>query len=273
MGNLPHSRVTSSPPFTSCGVDFAGPFFTRASKVRGVAKTKSYIAIFVCFSTKAVHMELVSDLTKEAFLAAFKRFISRRGKPANIYSDNGTNLVGAKNVLEKELKKATKDATENASRYAAEEGIQWHLIPPAASHFGGLWEAAVKSAKKHLKIVLRDTTLSYEEFTTVLTRVEAALNSRPISPLSNDPNNLSALSPRHFLIGRQILAPPEDEVEEEEPLRRWKKVTRLNQSLWKRWSRDYLQHLQQRYKWQRLKEPVEIGDLVLITDGNIPPQR
>ncbi|XP_055714734.1 uncharacterized protein LOC129808851 [Phlebotomus papatasi] len=273
MGDLPQNRVTPSSPFASCGIDFAGPFYTKASKGRGITKNKGYIAVFVCFSTKAVHLELVSDLSTETFIAALKRFIGRRGKPANIYSDNGTNLVGAKNTLDSELRNATETASKSAAKYATDEGIQWHMIPPAAPHFGGLWEVAVKSTKKHLKALMSDISLTFEEFTTVLTRVEAVLNSRPIAPLSNDPNDLATLSPGHFLIGRQMLAPPEELVQEENPLKKWRTVTRLQQELWKRWSRDYLQQLQQRHKWKQQKEPIKVGELVVMIDENSPPQQ
>lgn len=100
MGDLPVSRVTPAKPFDSTGVDFCGPIYIKEGKRRGVKKTKAYVAVFVCMAVKAVHLEVVSDMTTDAFLNALKRFISRRGRPANVYSDNGTNFTGANRELE-----------------------------------------------------------------------------------------------------------------------------------------------------------------------------
>ena len=88
MGELPKSRMTISRPFTTTGVDFAGPLTLKASKGRCNKTTKAWVALFICFSTRAIHLELVSELSVEAFIAALKRFVSRRGKPTDIYSDN-----------------------------------------------------------------------------------------------------------------------------------------------------------------------------------------
>jgi hypothetical protein len=95
MGDLPKERLQPSRPFSTSGVDYAGPYLIKSSKLRNAKKVKSYIALFVCFSTKAVHLELVGDLTTESFLAAFKRFTSRRGHVSEIFSDNGTNFIRA----------------------------------------------------------------------------------------------------------------------------------------------------------------------------------
>ncbi|XP_024876435.1 uncharacterized protein LOC112457528 [Temnothorax curvispinosus] len=151
MGSLPASRVTVSRPFSRTGIDYAGPVTLREGKRRNARNHKAYIAIFVCFATKAVHIELVSDLTLDAFLAAFKRFISRRGKPSHMYSDNKTTFVGAQKQLKElydfYLKQTNMSQIE---QFCSEQKISWNFIPPNAPHFGGLWEAAVKSAKFHM---------------------------------------------------------------------------------------------------------------------------
>ncbi|GAB0098916.1 uncharacterized protein DMENIID0001_147230 [Sergentomyia squamirostris] len=212
-------------------------------------------------------------ISTEAFMGAFNRFISRRGKPVSIYSDNGTNLVGAKNLLDKETIRAIRQAMHESLNHIVELGIHWKLNPPSAPHFGGLWEAAVKSTKKHLKAVLGEASLTFEEFSTILARVEAALNSRPLAPISDDPSDFEALSPGHFLIGRPLLAPPEEEESDAKPVKSWKKVAQMHQELWRRWSRDYLQQLQHRNKWKREREPIRLGQLVLIMDDNLKPQQ
>ena len=147
MGNLPKARVTPKRAFYTCGVDYAGPFQIRII-LRSKTTLKAYICVFVCFVTKAVHIELARDLSTDAFLNCLRRFVSRRGKCQHIYSDNGTNFVGARNRLN-ELSRLlqNRDFQRNVTDFLAKDQISWHLIPPYAPHFGGLWESAVKSAK------------------------------------------------------------------------------------------------------------------------------
>ena len=167
MGQLPAARATPSPPFHTTGVDYAGPFSLKLGRVRKPVIVKAYLAIFICFSTKAVHLEVVSDLTTNAFVSSLKRFVSRRGLPHSIQSDNGTNFVGARNELAdlyRFLEAA--DTLDSIHSYLLSNKISWQHIPERAPHFGGLWEAAVKSAKHHLRRVIGQQTLTFEEFTT-----------------------------------------------------------------------------------------------------------
>ncbi|GAB0093955.1 hypothetical protein DMENIID0001_091490 [Sergentomyia squamirostris] len=273
MGNLPTERITPAPPFSRCGVDYAGPILTRRNKGRGNMNEKSYIAVFICLVTKAVHLEAVTDLSTDAFLAALKRFIARRGKPALIMSDNGTNFVGAQRVLDKETARAAKLAAEKASKVLLEDGIEWKFIPPGAPHFGGIWEAAVKSIKFHIVRTIGLTKLTYEELATLLSQIEACLNSRPLTPLSNDPRDVDALTPGHFLIGRALTGPPETDASELSPTNRWKLITKLHQQIWTKWAREYLTTLQQRTKWKDSKDSPSVGQLVLLKEDNMAPLR
>lgn len=168
MGNLPPNRISPARPFINSGVDFCGPLWVHY-KVRGKKPQKAYIAVFCCFATKAVHLELVSDLTTDAFVGSLKRFISRRGHCQNLYCDNATNFVGAKNQLQ-ELSQAIYDSnsSEIINRECTTRGITFHFIPPRAPHFGGLWEAAVKSAKHLLIRSVSTASLTYEELETVV---------------------------------------------------------------------------------------------------------
>ena len=172
---------------------------------------KSYLAVFVCFSTKAIHLEVVSDLTTEAFLACLRRFISKKGCPSTIQSDNGSNFKGAKNDLQELYRFLKKTATDSSvAHYLSSQLIQWTMIPEKSPHFGGLWEAAVKSAKFHLKRIVGLQHLTFEEFTTITCQVEACLNSRPLLAItSHDTDGVSTLTSGHFLIGRPLTAYPE----------------------------------------------------------------
>lgn len=232
------------------------------------------MCLFVCLATKAVHLELVSDLTTEAFIAALQRFSARRGRATDIFTDNASNFIGADREL-KELHALAKSREHNGrlSHHLAEEGTCWHFIPPRAPHFGGLWEAGVKSVKRHLCRTIGLTTLTFEELYTLLTQVEACLNSRPITPMSSDPNDMAALTPGHFLIGEAITSIPEPDYTplKMNTLSRWQLIQRLHQQFWKRWQSEYLSQLQQRPKWQTKQQDLAIGDLVLIKEDNTPP--
>ncbi|XP_071642645.1 uncharacterized protein [Temnothorax longispinosus] len=210
MGNLPAHRVTPSRPFENTGVYFCGPIYVREGRGRGRKNIKAYVAVFVCMTTKAVHLEVVSDLTTEAFLNAFKRFIGRRGRPSDVFSDNGTNFVGANRELE-ELQDLLNREEEQKKLidYTATEKIKWHFIPSRAPHFGGLWETTVKSFKNHFYKVASDAAMTFEEASTLVIQIEAILNSRPIAAFSSDPNDLSYLTAGHFIIGSSLISYPE----------------------------------------------------------------
>lgn len=275
MGSLPVGRVTVSKPFSHCGVDYAGPVILREGKLRNVRNQKAYIVIFVCFATKAIHIELVSDLTSDTFIGAFKRFISRRGKPAYMYSDNGTTFVGAQKQL-KELYDFynTQQVQSEIERFFCDQAISWNFDPPNAPHFGGLWEAAVKSAKYHMARIIGKAHLTFEEMQTVLGEIEATLNSRPITALSADPNDLVHLTPGHFLVGGALNSFPCNDISDvsENRLTRWQRVEQIRQHFWRRWSNEYLHSLQERPKWKANKgTQLSPNQLVLIKQQNLPP--
>ena len=178
MAPLPAVRLQPARPFTSTGVDYAGPYNIRVSKGQGQNSYKGYVAIFVCMVTRAVHIEVVSDYTSDAFISAFRRFISRRGLCKRVYCDHGTTFQGACNEVHKLFRQSTpflKEVQESLKKLE----IEWTFIPPKGPHFGGLWESKVKSFKHHLKRVVADSTLTFEEFSTLITQIEACINSRP----------------------------------------------------------------------------------------------
>jgi hypothetical protein len=190
------------------GIDYAGPITLRMGLQRSKATSKGYIAVFICFATKAIHLEVVTSLTTEAFLAALRRFVARRESPKTIRSGNGTNFQGAANEHQfyQLLHSSSKMAT--IQKFLTSEGCDWKFIPPHGLHFGGLWEAAVKSMKFHLRRTLASHLATYEELYTLLTEIEACLNSRPLCSLSSDPHGSTYLSPGHFLICQPLTQLP-----------------------------------------------------------------
>ncbi|GFW37752.1 integrase catalytic domain-containing protein [Trichonephila clavipes] len=197
MGDLPKERITPEKVFNSTGIDLCGPFFIKNKYQRKGPEIKVYVCIFICLVTKAIHLEIISDLTSQALIAALKRFISRRG----------------------------------------------------------------------------NSKFSYEELLTLITQIEAILNSRPLTPLSSDVDDLEVLTPAHFLIGRPITAIVEPSLLqcESNRLNVWQRITKSVQTIWKRWSLSYLNSLQQRKKWIVNKENLKLGDMVLIREENLPP--
>lgn len=275
MGQLPATRVTPSRPFLNTGVDYAGPISIKASRLRNATSTKGYIAVFVCLATKALHLELASDLSTNAFLAAYKRFTARRGKCAHMFSDNGTNFVGADRELSSLLQSAITDNNSVIARHFASDGTDWSFIPPASPHLGGLWEAGVKSVKNHLRKILGNARLTFEEFSTVLAQIEACLNSRPLCPMTDDPADCDALTPGHFLIGEALTTVPHPNLTDinMNRLDRWQLVQRLYQHFWRQWSDEYLRKLQSRPKWTGTKPNISVGQLVLVTHENTAPAK
>lgn len=276
MGNLPSKRLERPlRPFINCGLDFAGPITIKNSFLNNRKNIKGYIALFICFATKAIHLELVTNLSSEAFLSALKRFISRRGNITNIYSDNATNFVGADREMRDLFVKFKNQANcPTLINELTKQNITWHFIPPRSPHFGGLWEAGVKSVKGHLRRMLRNEVLTYEELYTLLTQIEACLNSRPLTPLSSSPNDLDPLTPGHFLIGDALTSPAEPDLQDIKynKLSRWQRLEQLRQHFWRRWSNEYIHTLIQRSKWTTNRGPkIEVDDLVLIKEENQPP--
>ncbi|GFW90786.1 integrase catalytic domain-containing protein [Trichonephila clavipes] len=230
MGDLPTHRVTPSRPFSVCGVDYSGPINILGYRGRGAKTTKGYIALFVCFVTKALHLELVSDLTSEAFIASLKRFCARRGAPKHIYCDNGTTFVGARRKLQEIFKFASK--------------------------------------------LYKMNTFAIFYLKTLLTQVEAILNSRPLVSLDcdNDPDSLNILTPSHFLISEVITSSPEHTNDDKLSLRsRWDIVQKRKLGFWRKWKIDYLSNLQNRTKWKYPNHNIKVGEIVIIKEDNIPP--
>lgn len=271
MGQLPKDRVRPSRPFGIVGIDYLGPI-TIYYNIRGKRPTKSYMCVFVCFVTKAIHLEVVSDLTTAAFLNCLRRFIGRRGCPVKIYCDNATNFVGARNEMARLAELVlSKEHQMKVQEQSNKKGIQWRFIPARTPHYGGLWEAAVKSTKKHLTIMLHNARFTFEELATLGTEIEAILNSRPLTSISNSPDDLETLTPGHFLIGQPMTALPTGEMKTGLLNENWKDIQKLKNTFWLKWSQEYLCELMKMTKWRNSKANIKEGALVVLKDDNLKP--
>ncbi|XP_063986879.1 uncharacterized protein LOC135167504 [Diachasmimorpha longicaudata] len=274
MGQLPVARLVSDRAFSNTGVDYAGPVSLKTWRGRGHKTQKGWLVIFVCMATSALHLEAVTDYTADGFIAAYRRFVSRRGYCRHLYSDCGTNFIGADKELKKLFSAGAKEF-QHLSAVCLKDGTCWSFNPPGAPHFGGKWEAAVKSVKYHLARTVRDTALTFEELSTLLSQIEAVLNSRPLQPLSEDPDDVSCLTPGHFLIGEAPIALPEPSLEHLNVgrLSRWQLIQQRLQFFWKQWSTGYLQQLQSISKWHHPSNEIKVGSLVLLYDERFPPAK
>jgi len=206
MADLPRSRVTECHPLSRVGIDYAGPLQMKEHRLRKARQYKVYVAVFVCFLVKAVHLEIVSDLSTDPLIACAQSVCRTSWSSRDIYSDCGTNFVGVAAQLKNLI-----NHRDNQGQLSASIQSVWHFNPPGAPHFGGLWEAAFRSAKTLLVRIMGAHTFTLEQLNTILCRVEAILNSRPFTPSSTDPIEIDYLSSGHFLISQPLLAPQEED--------------------------------------------------------------
>lgn len=274
MANLPSPRVNLDRAFTHVGVDFSGAIYIRSAMTRNCKYVKGYICLFVCMSSKALHLELVTELTTQAFMCALKRFISRRGICSVIYSDNATNFKGAYNELNELYKMFhSKESYSQIGNYCNINNIKWKFTIPLASHMGGLYESGIKSVKTLLKKHLCNVKLTYELLYTVLVQIEGILNSRPMCTLTDVPNDIACLTPAHFIIGAPITDLPEPSVLNllENRLSLYQKLTQMKQKFWSQFYKNYLSELQPRSKWLQIKSNLNKGDIVILKEECTPP--
>ncbi len=256
--SLPDFRVNAAPPFSKTGVDFAGPLFVKG---KSGEMRKVHIALFTCCVTRAVHLELVEDLSVETFKWCLRKFIARKGVPQLIVSDNAKTFKG----VERELRVLF--SHPQVKEEMQDRRIQWRFNVERAPWWGGFFERMIGSVKRCLRKVLGNARLSFAELSTVLSEVEATLNSRPLTYDYDNPSE-EVLTPAHLIFGRRLTTLPESrEVEEDIGCkRRYRYVNERLEHFWRRWHKEYLTDLRESHDCnanKAAKEP-KVGDVVVV---------
>ena len=265
LGSLPVQRLEPDYPFSTSGVDVFGPYAIKLGKSR--ASTKVYGLICTCFTSRAVHLEPLEDLSTTAFIRALSRIQARRPAIRRLYSDNGTNLRSANEEFKKAFEAwSTAELVGDNLRQ-----LEWEFIPPYTSFRGGIYERLIRSTKRILTMIMEKERITYDHFHTILVAAEAILNRRPITQVSADVRDTNAITPMDVLCpgtdshsGAYIFPP--DDPNEDSFRYAWATGRQLINSFWKSWRSDYLASLQQRKKWLSTRKNLKVGQLVLLVD-------
>lgn len=267
MGDLPSARLQSfTKAFTYSGIDYFGPVLVTV----GRRTEKRYGVLITCLVTRAIHLEVSSALTTDSCIMSISRFTSRRGVPAEFYSDNGTNFKGAESELKMFFDAMDKEKlrSEFTTSYT-----KWSFNPPASPHMGGCWERMVRTVKSILyKLMQSFRTPSDELLLTMLSQIECVVNSRPLTTVPLSSEDEPALTPNHFIFGTSSGVLPKGEFTDEGVLLRkqWMIAEQFANAFWVRFIREYLPMIARRSKWHKKQEPLKEGDIVLIVDEKSP---
>ncbi|GFW27075.1 integrase catalytic domain-containing protein [Trichonephila clavipes] len=270
-GQLPRDRITQSPPFQVVGIDFTGTILVKDNQ----GTRKSYVSLFTCAVTRAVHLELVSDMSTKCFLLALWRFLARRGNCKVIYSDNARTFKAAERELAY-FANILKDS--EFQNFVADKGIHWKFIVERAPWWGGFYERLVKTINDPLRKILGRALLTFEELSTILSEVEVIVNHRPLTYVENDPGEPEPLTPAHFLeLGYGDSKYPIHFIElidattaKESYKKRKTYRTLLLKQLWRRWKEQYLLQLKtaNHFKTPSVHKNLKLNDVVLV-EGNV----
>lgn len=255
MADLPKERLRPDlPPFGNVGVDYFGPFEVK----RGRSHMKRYGVIFTWMSSRVIHLEIAHTLDTDSCINALRRFVCRRGYVTHIWSDNETNLVGAKNEL------AISDWNQNK----IQKGVQWSFNPPAALHHGWVWERLIRIVRQDLHSILKEQKLDNESLETLLCEIEA-INSHPITTVTENIKDLEALTPNHILLWKTHPVFPPGLFQKSDLYIKWcwKHVQYLADLFRKRWTWEYLLLLQET-EMAYCKTGIPRGDVIMVVYSN-----
>ncbi|XP_055623145.1 uncharacterized protein LOC129766595 [Toxorhynchites rutilus septentrionalis] len=265
MGPLPAVRLEPYVrAFTYVGVDIVGPYLVKV----GRRVVKRWVCLFTCLTIRAIHLEIVASLTTDSCKKAIRRFIARRGSPREIYSDNGTNFVGASRELQDEISRIH---SELGSTFTNAQ-TQWRFNPPADPHMGGCWERMVRTVKSALGCVPIVRKLDEESLACLMAEAESMVNSRPLTFIPLETADHESLTPNHFLLlnSNGVREPKKLSTDERMALKNsWNMVKHTMDKFWHRWLVEYLPTIIRRTKWFQDVRQIEVGDLVLVVDENI----
>ena len=261
---LPKIRTLDAPPFTVTGVDFTGALYVRFNS----EELKVYICLFTCAATRAVHLEIVTDLTTETFLLAFRRFASRKSLPKIVISDNASTYMSAATELYDLFNSKT------LATHLGRQGVEWKFIPKRAPWFGGFWERLIGLTKTCLKKVLGRAHVTLATLETMVVEIEAVLNDRPLTYLSDDIQDLQPLTPSHLLYGRRITRVPHEQVSDvqdgdygntSDVSKRARVLAHVLEHFRNRWKQEYLTSLREFHKQSGNNiQEISVGDIVLV---------
>ena len=272
MSDLPSDRVEPSPPFSFVGVDFFGPWIVK----EGRKSLKRYGALFTCLSSRAIHIEVATDLSTDAFMNALRRFLSVRGPIRLLRSDCGTNFIGTLSEQKAALSELDQSHIKQFLLSKGCDYVEFKFNVPSASHMGGVWERQIRTVRNVLNALMQQVSgqLNDDSLRTVMCEAAAIVNSRPLTVENvNDPLSLNPLTPNHLLTMKSsVLLSPPGKFDESDlyARKRWRRVQHLVNEFWYRWRREYLQNLQTRQKWVQPKRNLKVNDVVIVKDENLP---
>ena len=267
---LPKDRLGDDPPFSVTGVDFTGALNVKQNKSKD---TKVYLCLFTCATTRAVHIEIVPDLTENSFMLAFRRFISRRSLPRVIISDNASTFkCAAADILQ--LFEST-----GVHEKLAEYGTKWKFIPNRAPWYGGWWERLIGLTKNSLKTILGRANIELDKLSTIVTEIECTLNDRPLTYISTDLKDPEPLTPSHLLYGRRLNSLPYPILQtngeqirtmtNSQLIRKTQHQQDVLQRFWVRWRKEYLTSLREFHKaYGDNRQKISVGDFVQIHEDS-----
>ena len=255
MADLLACRFTETAPFTHCGVDIFGPFIVKQRR----SEIKRYGAMFTCMASRAVHIEVTFSLDSDSFILPLRPLIARHGNVRLIYFDNRSNFIGAERELRKAYEEMDDDKIQSFMQEYGGDWIKWYKNPLLASHMGDVWERQIQSARAILSSLLKTyrQSLDDESLITLMTEVEGILNSRPLTVETiNDPASFQPLFPINLLTMKsKVVSPPPGKFLKPDVYskRCWRCIQHIANKFWSRWTKEYLQSLQERQKWTSKK--------------------
>ena len=269
MSDLPPERLTPAAPFTYSGMDVFGPFHVK----EGRKEVKRWGLVFTCLSSRAIHLETLNKMDTDSFINGLRRFTCRRGKVRQLYSDQGTNFIGANNEFQSTL---NEDTVKSFLLKNDCDLISFNFNVPSASHMGGVWERQIRTVRSTLTCLLKTqgTQLDDESLRTLFVEVENIVNSRPLSVQNlSEADSEDIITPNHLLTLKSKAVQPPPGVflpPDVYSRKRWRRVQCLSEQFWRTWQKEYCHLLTKRQKWIKTDRNSQVGDIVLLCDEDLP---